>query len=206
MSESPWSRPPRYYHWYRFGPGELAFVAALWKRTATWTLPAAHSEVLRNEDEAAPVAVAHISVPERSTHLATFGVHMASPRICGDLISGDYAMYYLPDEPTDLAMEAIGAPGSSPKQPPRGSRPSCRSPSDDASGSTTARSTRSCTKFADTGQGLVGIPNKGLAPHEATDSLLPYNYGANRSWADVGELGRFVGPTRTEQVWGRPPT
>ena len=206
VSENPWFRPPRYYHWYRFGPGELAFLSELRKCTATWTLPMPDSEVLRNEDEAALVAVAHVSDPERGTPLASFGVHMAGATVRGDLVEGPHEMYYLPDEPTGLAMEASGnsrvlAEAAAAWFETVLQKPIVRHEWDH-DGQVYAQ----LYAFADTGEGLVAMYNKSLAPREVTDSLLPYNYGANRSWVDVGKLGRFAHPTCTEQVWGRPLT
>ncbi|WP_143687142.1 hypothetical protein [Streptomyces sp. TLI_171] len=205
MSENPWFCPPRYYHWYRFGPGELAFLSELRKCTAFWIIPETHSEVLRNEDEAALVAVAQVSDPESGTGLATFGVHMAGPTVRGDLVSGhSYAMYYLPDEPTSLAMEATGNSRVLAEAAAAWFEAVLQKPvvryEWDHDGQVYAR----LYEFADTGQGLVEMYNRNLAPHEVTESLLTYNHEANRSWVDVGELGRFVDPTRTVQVWGRP--
>ncbi|GLW59627.1 hypothetical protein Kpho01_76370 [Kitasatospora phosalacinea] len=205
VPENPWFRPPRYYHWYRFGPGELAFLSELRKCTATWTLPETENEVLRNEDEAALVAVAYVSDPERGAGLATFGVHMAGPTVRGDLVSGhSYAMYYLPKEPTGLAMEATGnsrvlAEAAAAWFESVLQKPVVRHEWE-CDGQIYAR----LYEFADTGQGLAGMYNEDLAPHEVTESLLTHNHGANHSWVDVGELGRFVDPTRTVQVWGRP--
>ncbi|MEV4555493.1 hypothetical protein AB0K51_00685 [Kitasatospora sp. NPDC049285] len=206
MSENPWFRPPRYYHWYRFGPGELAFLSALRKRTADWTLPVTHSEVMRNEDEAALLAVAHVSDPERRTHLATFGVHMAGPTVRGDLIHGHHEMYYLPEEPTDLAMEATGTSRVLAEAAAAWFETVLQTPVVRHEWEHDGQVYAERYVFADTGEGLVAMYDKSLAPREVTDSLLPYNYGAGRSWVDVGQLGRFADPARTEQVWGRPLT
>jgi len=207
VSENPWFRPPRYYYsWFRFDPGELAFLSALRRLTATWLLPETHSEVGRNEDEAALVAVAHVSDPEKGTHLATYGVHMVGPTVRGDLICGHHAMYYLPEEPTDLAMEATGnsqvlAAAAATWFETVLQKPIVRHDWEHDGHLYAER-----YQFADTGRGLVSMYNTNLAPRKVTDSLLTFDYGATHSWVDVDRLSQFADPTRTVHLWGRPLT
>ncbi|MEU0397510.1 hypothetical protein ABZ208_33000 [Streptomyces sp. NPDC006208] len=82
--EEPWG----------FDAGELAFVAALQTRAASWCVPSAHSSVGRPEDESSLLVWVSLSDHEQPVSLGEwavhfYGTHVRAGRVCDQLFNLD---------------------------------------------------------------------------------------------------------------------
>lgn len=91
------------------GQDEHAFLAALQHAAAQWDVGYAASWAIRDEEEhPCLLAVVTLSDPVRRVSLGQYGVHYRNERARGDLLHD--CLHELPDEPTQLALDASGSP------------------------------------------------------------------------------------------------
>ncbi|WP_285735562.1 hypothetical protein [Kitasatospora phosalacinea] len=198
MPENPWFETDDPEDEFGFSAAELAFAAALRERAGSWTVPPAYSWVGRPEDDSSLLAVVGLSDRDNRISLADIGVHLIGSTVRGDRLHNQ--LHYLPDRPTDLAMEATGSSGELAEAAATWFEAVLLRPVVRHEWEHNGQIYAERYLFADTGHALCQRYNRALAPQGQAESLTASGQVAERGWIHTGGLGR---PTRTVNVRGR---
>ncbi|MFJ4851282.1 hypothetical protein [Streptomyces sp. NPDC088733] len=107
MSGTPWFMLDDPADDLELDDAELAFIVRLQELAQSWAVPYEHSWAERSEEESL-LACVGLSDDERAMSLLQVGVHVTDGSMKGDRLHNQ--LHFLPDEPTDLAIEAVGTP------------------------------------------------------------------------------------------------
>ncbi|MFJ9914707.1 hypothetical protein [Actinacidiphila glaucinigra] len=164
---------------------ELAFVARLQELAQSWAVSRAGSWVGRSEEDSLLVCVT-LSDRERRVSLLNIGVHVTAGSMKGDRLHSQ--LHFLPDEPTDLAVEALGGPNELAAQAASWFEAVLSRPLARCEWAHAGQVYATEWMFWDTGEPLVRGIDRRLAPPpgEATDG------GARGFWANLAKPDRVV--------------
>lgn len=198
--ENPWFEIDDPDDEFGFDETERAFAAALRTSAASWTVPYAHSWIGRPDDDSRLLAVVALSDDHARVSLVDVGVHLGGSTVRGDRLHNQ--LYFLPDRPTGLAMEATGSPQELGERAAAWFEAILRKPivrhEWEHAGQLYARR----YLFADTGEGLCQSYNQNLAPKGQPKSLIAAGHVVGRGWVQTSGLDR---PHRVVAIRGNAP-
>ncbi|MFD9100294.1 hypothetical protein ACFVZN_04395 [Streptomyces virginiae] len=183
---------------FSFDAAELDFATALRDQAGSWDVPYAYSWVGRPEDESSLLAFVGLSDEHRRVSLIDIGVHLVG----GSSVRGDRLhnqLYFLPDQPTSLAMEAVGSPQELAARTATWFETLLRKPIVRHEWEHRGQVYATRYLFADTEEGLVQSYNQTLAPSGQAMGLIGAGHVRGRGWIQTSGLGR---PDRIVSIRG----
>ncbi|MFK0238967.1 hypothetical protein [Streptomyces vinaceus] len=186
--ENPWFEMDPFYTEGDFDKAELAFAAALREQAASWDVPHAYSWVGRPEDDSSLLAVIGLSDEGRRMSLIDIGVHLVGSSVRGDSLHNQ--LYFLPDQPTSLSMNATGSPQELAQRTAAWFENLLRKPVVRHEWEHRGQVYASRYLFADTGEGLVQSYNRSLAPSGQAQALILAGHVRGQGWIQTSGLGR----------------
>ncbi|WCD91076.1 hypothetical protein KPP03845_200037 (plasmid) [Streptomyces xanthophaeus] len=197
MLRNPWFEIDDPDDEFGFDEAELAFATALREQAKSWDVPYAHSWVGRPEDDSSLLAFVGLSDKHRRVSLIDIGVHLVGSSVRGDRLHNQ--LYFLPDQPTSLAMEAVGSPQELAERTATWFETLLRKPIVRHEWEHSGQIYASRYLFADTGQGLSQSYNQTLAPSGQAEALINAGHVQGRGWIQTSGLGR---PDRIVNIRG----
>ncbi len=188
VPENPWFEIDDPDGEFGFSAAEIAFAAALRERAGSWTVPPAHSWVGRSEDDSSLLALVALSDQGYRISLVDIGVHVIGSTVRGDRLHNQ--LYFLPDQPTDLAMEATGSPQELAEHTATWFEAVLRKPIVRHEWEHNGQVYAYRYLFADTGEGLCQSYNQTLAPQGQAENLIAAGHVLGRNWIQTSGLGR----------------
>ncbi|MEU6273890.1 hypothetical protein ABZ871_16015 [Streptomyces populi] len=197
MLNNPWFEIDDPDDEFGFDAAELAFAKALRERAGSWDVPHAYSWVGRPEDDSSLLACVGLSDENNRISLIDLGVHLVGSTVRGDRLHNQ--LYFLPDRPTGLALEAAGSPQELAERTAAWFETLLRKPIVRHEWEHGGRVYASRYLFADTGEGLVQSYDRTLAPPGQAEALTEAGHVYGRGWIRTSGLGR---PDRVVGVRG----
>ncbi|WP_405640455.1 hypothetical protein [Streptomyces uncialis] len=173
---------------FGFDEAELAFATALREQARSWDVPYVHSWVGRPEDDSSLLAFVSLSDKHRRVSLIDIGVHLVGSSVRGDRLRNQ--LYFLPDQPTSLAMETVGSPQELAERTAAWFETLLRKPIVRHEWEHGGQVYASRYLFADTGQGLGQSYSQTLAPPGQAEALINAGHVQGRGWIQTSGLGR----------------
>jgi len=188
MPENPWFVIDDPDGEFGFSAAEIAFAAELRERAGSWTVPFAHSWVGRPEDDSSLLALVALGDQGYGISLVDIGVHVVDFAVRGDRL--DSQLHFLPDQPTNLAMEATGSPRELAEHAAAWFEAVLRKPIVRHEWENNGQVYAVLYLFADTGEGLCQSYDRRLAPQGQEEDLIAAGHVRGRNWIQTSGLGR----------------
>ncbi|MFB7449892.1 hypothetical protein [Streptomyces sp. NPDC056194] len=182
---------------FGFDAAELAFATALREQANSWNVPYAHNWVGRPEDDSSLLAFVGLNDKHRRVSLIDIGVHLVGSSVRGDRLHNQ--LHFLPDQPTSLAMEAVGSPQELAERTATWFETLLRKPIVRHEWEHSGQVYATRYLFADTEEGLVQSYNQTLAPSGQAKGLIDAGHVHGRGWIQTSGLGR---PDRIVSIRG----
>ncbi|ROQ89029.1 hypothetical protein EDE04_7428 [Streptomyces sp. 2132.2] len=185
---------------FGFDAAELAFATALREQAGSWDVSFAHSWVGRPEDDSSLLAFVGLSDRHHRVSLIDIGVHLVGSSVRGDCLHNQ--LYFLPDQPTSLAMEAVGSPQELAERAATWFEALLRKPIVRHEWEHSGQVYATRYLFVDTEEGLAQSYNQTLAPSGQAKGLIDAGHVHGRGWIQTSRLGR---PDRIVSIRGEVP-